>query len=165
MPILHVQITGQNKAPDGSLVPVDSSVAFIQRGPVVQASVSVAQQIAQPLLQQGISLPAPISGMALIDTGAQRLALTRMPRCSSNYRSSMSRLWHRPRIPRRNIMSIQSRSESLAFRSRSMHPEQSGRPLLLRGFFSSSAAMFFNIALSSIMVLPASLHSRFRGQR
>ncbi|MBE3040203.1 MAG: retroviral-like aspartic protease family protein [Chloroflexi bacterium] len=70
MPILHVQITGQNKAPDGSLVPVDSSVAFIQRGPVVQASVSVAQQIAQPLLQQGISLPAPISGMALIDTGA-----------------------------------------------------------------------------------------------
>jgi hypothetical protein len=70
MPILHVQITGQNKAPDGSLIPIDSSVAFVQRGPVVQASVSVAQQIAQPLLQKGLSLPAPISGIALIDTGA-----------------------------------------------------------------------------------------------
>ena len=37
---------------------------------MVQVSVSVAQQIAQPLLQQGIALPSPISGMALIDTGA-----------------------------------------------------------------------------------------------
>jgi predicted aspartyl protease len=41
-----------------------------QRGPILQVTVSIAQILAVQLLQQGISLPAPVSGHALIDTGA-----------------------------------------------------------------------------------------------
>ena len=40
------------------------------RGPVVQVTVSVEQNIAQQLLQSGTTLPPPITGFALIDTGA-----------------------------------------------------------------------------------------------
>ena len=66
MPILDIQLAGQD--PSGNQIP--AFVAFQQRGPVVQVSVSVEQNIAQQLLAQGIALPAPETGFALIDTGA-----------------------------------------------------------------------------------------------
>ena len=53
MPILHSQLSG-----------------FVQRGPVVQVSIGLAQSMAQELIQQGATLPAPVSGLALLDTGA-----------------------------------------------------------------------------------------------
>jgi predicted aspartyl protease len=40
------------------------------RGPCVQITVTVAETIADQLVQQGKSVPQPVSGMALIDTGA-----------------------------------------------------------------------------------------------
>ena len=40
------------------------------RGPVIQVSVSVEQTIAQQLLQSGSAVPPPVTGYALIDTGA-----------------------------------------------------------------------------------------------
>lgn len=40
------------------------------RGPVVQASITLEQTVAQTLVQQGGQLPTPISGFGLIDTGA-----------------------------------------------------------------------------------------------
>ena len=70
MPILHIQIVAQAQAPDGSTTNVPPSIALQQRGPVVQVNVSVEQHIAQQLLQQGVALPTPESGLALIDTGA-----------------------------------------------------------------------------------------------
>ena len=70
MPILHIQITGQARAPNGALVQAPPPLLLVQRGPVVQVTVSVAQQIAQPLIQKGAALPAPVPGLALIDTGA-----------------------------------------------------------------------------------------------
>ena len=70
MPILHTQITAQGKAPDGSVVAIPSPVALIARGPTIQVVVGVEEHIAQKLAQQGVSLPVPISGWALIDTGA-----------------------------------------------------------------------------------------------
>lgn len=70
MPILHIQITGQTQAPNGSIISLPPQLALSQRGPVVQVSVSVEQHIAQQLLQQGVSLPQPLNGLALIDTGA-----------------------------------------------------------------------------------------------
>lgn len=36
----------------------------------MQVSVSVGEQLAEPILQAGGTLPAPVSGLALIDTGA-----------------------------------------------------------------------------------------------
>jgi hypothetical protein len=66
VPILNIQLAAQD--PNGNqIAPL---VALQQRGPVVQVSVSVHQDIAQQLLAQGLSLPTPERGFALIDTGA-----------------------------------------------------------------------------------------------
>ncbi len=73
MPILNIQLAGQD--PSGNQIP--ALVALQQRGPVVQVSVSVEQNIAQQLLAQGIALPPPETGFALVDTGA---TLTVLPR-------------------------------------------------------------------------------------
>jgi predicted aspartyl protease len=70
MPILNIQLAGEAQTPDGKTVPIPPQVALVQRGPVVQVSVSVGQIIAQQILQQGGTLPPPVSGLALIDTGA-----------------------------------------------------------------------------------------------
>jgi len=43
---------------------------MIQRGPIVQVTASIAQNIAAQLVQQGKTVPTPISGLGLIDTGA-----------------------------------------------------------------------------------------------
>jgi hypothetical protein len=42
----------------------------MQRGPIVQVTIGVEQNIAQQLLLQGMPLPQPVPGVALIDTGA-----------------------------------------------------------------------------------------------
>lgn len=66
MAILNIQLTGQD--PNGNQIP--PPIAILQRGPLVPVSVSVEQNIAQQLLSQGIALPVPERGFALIDTGA-----------------------------------------------------------------------------------------------
>lgn len=70
MPILNAQLGGQAKASDGKPVTIPPSAALVQRGPIVQVSISVGQAIAQQILQQGGTLPPPAIGWALIDTGA-----------------------------------------------------------------------------------------------
>ncbi len=70
MPTLNVQYGGEQQNPDGSKVPLPPSVALLIKGPVIQVVVSVAQSIAGQLVQQGKPLPEPISGSALVDTGA-----------------------------------------------------------------------------------------------
>jgi predicted aspartyl protease len=70
MPILHVQIQAQAQTPDGKTVTIHPAMALQQRGPVLQVVVSVEQNMAQALQQQGQTVPAPKSGFALIDTGA-----------------------------------------------------------------------------------------------
>ena len=66
MPILNIQLAAQD--PSGRQIP--PLVALQQRGPVVQVSISVEQNIAQQLLAQGVTLPPPEVGFALIDSGA-----------------------------------------------------------------------------------------------
>src|SRR5487761_1724435 len=70
MPILHSQLSAQSPGPDGSPVQISPQLVLLNRGPVLQITVGLAQSMAQPLLQQGITLPTPLSGLALIDTGA-----------------------------------------------------------------------------------------------
>jgi predicted aspartyl protease len=70
VPILNVQLGGEARKPDGSKVVIPPQAALLQRGPIVQISVTVGQAIAQQVLQQGGTVPAPVSGLALIDTGA-----------------------------------------------------------------------------------------------
>lgn len=70
MPILHTQLTGQRQTPDGKTVALPSPIALMQRGPIVQVTIGMEQNIAQQLVSQGTQLPQPVSGVALIDTGA-----------------------------------------------------------------------------------------------
>lgn len=70
MPILHTQLTGQGQTPDGKTVALPPPIALMQRGPIVQVTIGIEQNIAQQLLSQGAQLPQPVSGVALIDTGA-----------------------------------------------------------------------------------------------
>lgn len=70
MPILHSQYAAKGKKPDGSEVDVPASVALSAQGPVVQVTVSLSPAMAAPIIQQGQQVPAPVSGFALIDTGA-----------------------------------------------------------------------------------------------
>ena len=70
MPILHTQFAAEGKRADGKVIHLPPTTALQIRGPVVQVSVSVEQNIAQQLLQAGTTLPPPITGFALIDTGA-----------------------------------------------------------------------------------------------
>ena len=70
MPILHTQLTAQGQTPDGKTIAIPPAIALMQRGPIVQVTIGVEQNIAQQLLSQGIPLPQPVPGVALIDTGA-----------------------------------------------------------------------------------------------
>ena len=70
VPILNVQLGGEARSTDGRKIPIPPQAALTLRGPIVQVTVSVGQAIAQQLLQQGGTLPPPVSGLALIDTGA-----------------------------------------------------------------------------------------------
>lgn len=70
MPILHTQFSAQGKTQQGQIVQVPHSIALQKQGPCVQVTIGLAQSIASQLLQQGQTLPKPVSGIALIDTGA-----------------------------------------------------------------------------------------------
>jgi len=70
LPHLTVQLAAEARAPDGTTSALPPGLALQVRGPIVQVSVGVEQNIAQQLLQQGQSPPTPITGVALIDTGA-----------------------------------------------------------------------------------------------
>jgi hypothetical protein len=61
VPILHVQQSSPTRTPKAALA---------QEGPRVQITIGVAQRIAAQLIQQGLTVPQPVSGVALIDTGA-----------------------------------------------------------------------------------------------
>jgi predicted aspartyl protease len=65
MPILHGQHF-QSQQQGSQNVPAPSAFSLTQQGPKVQVEVSLPQVIAQ----QGIAIPSPITGNALIDTGA-----------------------------------------------------------------------------------------------
>lgn len=75
MPILHSQTAGQIKTPDGKTVQVHPAIALQLRGPVLQVSVTIEQNVGKGLIAQGKELPTPKSGLALIDTGASNTCI------------------------------------------------------------------------------------------
>lgn len=77
MPILNAQSLAQVLDQNGNPVNIPGNMALMTRGPVVQVTLSIGQDIAQQLLQQGITLPTPEAGLALIDTGATSTCIDR----------------------------------------------------------------------------------------
>lgn len=75
MPIFHAQLSGQGRTPDGKIVSVHPGILLAQQGPRAQVAISLARPIANEWLQQGLTLPAPTSGHALIDTGASHTCI------------------------------------------------------------------------------------------
>jgi len=70
VPILHVQLSGQGHTQDGKPISIPPQIVMRDRGPCIQITVTAAESIADQLVQQGKTIPQPVSGMALIDTGA-----------------------------------------------------------------------------------------------
>jgi predicted aspartyl protease len=70
MPQLHNQYAGTVKTPDGKIQPVLGPPGLIQRGPVLQVTISIGDQFASELIKLGKPVPSPVSGLGLIDTGA-----------------------------------------------------------------------------------------------
>lgn len=70
MPILNGILGGEARRPDGTRIQVPPPIALAQRGPILQVNLSVNQAVAEQIREAGGELPAPISGIALIDTGA-----------------------------------------------------------------------------------------------
>jgi len=58
------------QTPNGQSIQIPPSQVLLQRGACVQVIFGIAQIFADQLLQQGQTLPQPVSGIALIDTGA-----------------------------------------------------------------------------------------------
>ena len=75
MPIHHTQLIGQGQTPDGKQVQIPASLVLQQRGPVVQISVTLEQSFAAALAQQSKIVPQPVTGLALIDTGASNTCI------------------------------------------------------------------------------------------
>lgn len=70
MPILHIQFSAKRKNKQGKSIQIPSHIILQRDGPRVQVTIGLAQSIANQLLQQGQTLPKPILGFVLIDTGA-----------------------------------------------------------------------------------------------
>lgn len=75
MPILHSQIEARANTADGKTVQLPPAVALQFRGPVLQVSVTIEQNSGRGLIARGKTLPAPKSGIALIDTGASNTCI------------------------------------------------------------------------------------------
>jgi predicted aspartyl protease len=70
MPLLHSQFGGQGKTQDGKIVQLPGPAGLVHRGPCVPIIISVPDQLGVEFAKQGRPVPTPISGLALIDTGA-----------------------------------------------------------------------------------------------
>jgi predicted aspartyl protease len=75
VPILHSQLAGHGKGPDGKLIPVHPALILQQRGPVVQVAVTLQESMVTALTQQGRLTPQPVAGLALLDTGASNTCI------------------------------------------------------------------------------------------
>jgi predicted aspartyl protease len=70
VPFLHLQLQGEIAGPDGKKHALPPQVALQLRGPAVQVALHFPAVVAQELTNRGESLPNPVVGEALIDTGA-----------------------------------------------------------------------------------------------
>lgn len=70
MPILHNHYQFQGLRPDGTPTPIAPRIGLQLQGPVGQATVSLSPAFIAAITDRGEVLPAPASGLVLIDTGA-----------------------------------------------------------------------------------------------
>jgi predicted aspartyl protease len=67
---LHLQYSGQGKSPDGKTVAIPAARILRVKGPAVMVSVGISKELEDKLVATGQPVPAPVTGPALVDTGA-----------------------------------------------------------------------------------------------
>ncbi len=70
MPILHTQYRGEVRDQEGKTINIHPRVILKGRGPILQVTLGFPESIAGVLIEQGKPVPSPVSGYALVDTGA-----------------------------------------------------------------------------------------------
>ena len=70
MPILNAVLQGEATDKQGNKKRLAPADALVLQGPIVQVRLSATPNVRQPILSAGGTLPNPVAGMALIDTGA-----------------------------------------------------------------------------------------------
>lgn len=77
MPLMTIQSAGPLlKDKDGKVIGrLPPKIALCQRGPVIQVAFSLSTAMATAMVGQGDEVPKPISGFALLDTGASHTCI------------------------------------------------------------------------------------------
>jgi predicted aspartyl protease len=70
MAVLNGQLQVQAQQPDGTRIALPPNVAMQQFGPRLQVMVGFSTLLSTTLSEQGMTIPAPVAGWAMIDTGA-----------------------------------------------------------------------------------------------
>lgn len=77
MPVLNLRFQAEAEDEDGNTVPLDPNLPLARFGPRVQLTLSPLEEHAKALVDKGEPVPQPISGFALIDTGASHTCVDR----------------------------------------------------------------------------------------
>ena len=76
MPILNIQVEGSKAGKDnGAQIEMPPSQALMEAGPRLPVAIAPTDEHFSALANQGKPLPAPVNGLAMIDTGAARTAV------------------------------------------------------------------------------------------
>lgn len=75
MPIFHSQLSCEVQDGEGKKKKLDSRSSLLYRGPVIQVTLEFPESISRQLIQEGKKVSEPISGWALIDTGASSTSI------------------------------------------------------------------------------------------
>lgn len=68
--MINIRLQGQGKQPDGTLVQLDSKTLLFHRGPIIPVVIHPNAAFVIALQAAGKEIPQPVSGLALVDTGA-----------------------------------------------------------------------------------------------
>jgi len=75
MPLFEYQYVGEARLPDGRIVRLPPARGLWEKGPVLQVAISVTNELTAKLASEGKHAPQPVTGFALIDTGASLTAV------------------------------------------------------------------------------------------
>lgn len=68
--MINIRFQGQVKKPDNTVVAIDPKEALFRRGPVIPVVIHPDAAFVIALQAAGKEIPQPVSGLALVDTGA-----------------------------------------------------------------------------------------------
>lgn len=77
MPILNSRLQAESRDADGNIISVSPELALQQLGPRLQLTLAPLDEHVKVIAGKGEAIPQPVSGFALIDTGASITCIDR----------------------------------------------------------------------------------------